>query len=66
MGHKIESFNAAPVVPPTPPACTDSSLHLNSDGLQANITWTDYGVPHVTVIILKACLWVGYAFCAGN
>jgi len=67
-GNKFEVITPAPVVPPTPPPAPIVLPAFDSDGvLQANIRWTDYGVPHVTADNLESMSFgVGYAFAQDN
>ena len=51
-------------VPPSPPKVTEPVPAFDSDGtLDAEITWTTYGVPHVKADNLESMAYgVGYAF----
>lgn len=57
-----------PAAPPTPPAAAPVLPSFDTDGvLEANIRWTDYGVPHVTADNLESMSFgVGYAFAQDN
>ncbi|WP_346776882.1 acylase [Thalassotalea sp. G2M2-11] len=56
-----------PVTPTTPPSSAPIPA-FDADGiLNANIRWTDYGVPHVTADNLQSMSYgVGYAFAKDN
>jgi len=67
-GDKFEVIQPVPVALPTPAPAPPMLPAFDSDGvLQANIRWTDYGVPHVTADNLESMSFgVGYAFAQDN
>ncbi len=71
-GDKDNQFtDVQPPLPPAPPgipAPVPSVPSFDDDGvLEANIRWTDYGVPHVTADNLESMSFgVGYAFAQDN
>jgi acyl-homoserine-lactone acylase len=67
-GDPIEAL--PPTTPPSPPVVTPapSLPAFDSDGvLEANIRWTEYGVPHITADNVESMSYgVGYAFARDN
>ncbi len=57
-----------PPAPPTPPTAPTPLPTFDADGvLEANIRWTDFGVPHITADNLESMSFgVGYAFAKDN
>ena len=63
--------DVSPTTPPPPPQVTETPAPIpafDTDGeLTADITWTTYGVPHVTGDNLESMAYgVGYAFAKDN
>ncbi|MFT5276608.1 MAG: acyl-homoserine-lactone acylase [Granulosicoccus sp.] len=65
---KYEVVTPIPVTPPSPPVAPAPLPSFDEDGvLEANIRWTEYGVPHVTAQNLESMSFgVGYAFAQDN
>ncbi|MFQ3250726.1 MAG: acyl-homoserine-lactone acylase [Glaciecola sp.] len=65
---QYEVTQPLPVTPPTTPPVAPSLPAFDADGeLQANIRWTEYGVPHVNADNLESMAFgVGYAFAQDN
>lgn len=65
---KYEVVSPAPVSPPPPPVVPAPLPAFDADGvLEANIRWTNYGVPHVIADNLESMSFgVGYAFAQDN
>jgi acyl-homoserine-lactone acylase len=66
--NQYELTKPIPVDPPVSPPVAPELPAFDDDGiLQANIRWTDYGVPHVTADNLESMSFgVGYAFAQDN
>jgi acyl-homoserine-lactone acylase len=65
---QYELTQPIPVTPPVSPPVAPALPAFDADGeLQANIRWTDYGVPHVTADNLESMAFgVGYAYAQDN